>query len=162
MGGQFWLGFRRRLLVVCVVASFLTRGAMANLPFLQGAAVRARLRGLVDQRPWQTVAALAPLAVSAEEQGFAREAERLADHEVDQAFAMALRQAALETRALTGDALALQQKIDESAGTGEGGPGASRRFDGEDGGGNEERRVRRRIRCRTIWICEGAAAVGHG
>ncbi len=65
----------------------------------------------MDQRPWQTVQALAPLAVSAEEKRMAQEAERLADHEVDQAFAMALRQAALEHRTLTGDALALQQKV---------------------------------------------------
>ncbi len=54
---------------------------------------------------------LAPLAVSAEEQSFAHEAERLADHEVDQSFALALRQAALQTRTLTGDTLALQQKV---------------------------------------------------
>ena len=93
-------------LVVLLVASFLTRGAMSSLPFL-----RAKRDGLVDQRPWQTVQALAPLAVSAEEKRLAREAERLADHEVDQAFAMALRRATLEHRTLTGNALALQQKV---------------------------------------------------
>src|SRR5579875_784053 len=90
------------LLIVFLVASFLTRGAMSSLPFL-----RSKSEGLVDQRPWQTVQALAPLAVSAEEKRLAQEAERLADHEVDQAFAMALRQAALEHRTLTGPALAL-------------------------------------------------------
>jgi small-conductance mechanosensitive channel len=95
------------MLVVCLAASYMTRGAMANLPFLRGGATP----GLVDQRPWQTVAALGPLAISAEEKGFAREAERLADHEVDQAFAMALRQTEMETRVLTGPALALQQKM---------------------------------------------------
>ncbi|GGA78857.1 hypothetical protein GCM10011507_32650 [Edaphobacter acidisoli] len=94
------------LLAVFLVASFVTRGAMSSLPFL-----RSKSEGLVDQRPWQTVQALAPLAVSAEEKRMAQEAERLADHEVDQAFAMALRQAALEHRTLTGDALALQQKV---------------------------------------------------
>jgi small-conductance mechanosensitive channel len=98
-------------LVLCVVGSFLTRGAMADLPFLKGDGSGTGASGLVDQRPWQTVAALAPLAVSAEEQADAREAERLADHEVDQAFAMALRQAAMETRVLTGAALELQQKV---------------------------------------------------
>jgi small-conductance mechanosensitive channel len=111
-GRVFLVGVPAVALVVCVVASFLTQGAMAHLPFLQGQRGGTQApAGLVDQRPWQTVAAIAPLAVSAEEQGFAREAERLADHEVDQAFAMALRQAALETRTLTGDALALQQKM---------------------------------------------------
>ncbi len=85
-GRAVLVGVPAAALVVCVVASFLTRGAMSNLPFLQGRRGGAKQAsvGLVDQRPWQTVAALAPLAVSAEEQGFAREAERLADHEVDQ------------------------------------------------------------------------------
>jgi small-conductance mechanosensitive channel len=96
----------------CLLASFLTRGAMANLPFLSGhGGAAAESSELVDQRPWQTVAALAPLAVSAEEKQFAREAERLADHEVDQAFAMALRQAEMETHVLTGPALELQQTV---------------------------------------------------
>jgi small-conductance mechanosensitive channel len=83
---------------------------MTHLPFLRSQGAGAS-NGLVDQRPWQTIEALAPLAVSAEEQRIAHEAERLADHEVDQAFAMALRLAAMDTRTLTGNALALQQKV---------------------------------------------------
>ena len=100
------------VLAVCLVASYLTRGAMANLPFLnrQGGGA-SQSSSLVDQGAWQTVVALAPLAVSAEEKGFAREAERLADHEVDQAFGMALRQAEMETHVLKGPALELQQKV---------------------------------------------------
>jgi len=94
-------------LAVFLVAAFLTRGAMSNLPFLRSKGAE----GLVDQRPWQTVEALAPLASSAEEKRLAQEAQRLADHEVDQAFAMALRQASLDRRTLTGDALTLQQKV---------------------------------------------------
>jgi hypothetical protein len=43
-------------------------------------------RGIVDQRPWQTAATLAELAQSAEEQEFAREADRLDDHEVNRPF----------------------------------------------------------------------------
>jgi small-conductance mechanosensitive channel len=65
----------------------------------------------VDQRPWQTAKTLAALAISAEELELAREAERLADHEVDQAFAQSLRQASAETRQLTGQALVLQQRV---------------------------------------------------
>jgi small-conductance mechanosensitive channel len=102
------------VLIASLIGAYLTRGAMANLPFLRGKGRGAGSRGstdLVDQRPWQTIEALAPLAVSAEEKRLAREAQRLADHEVDQAFAQALRQASLETRTLSGDALALQQKI---------------------------------------------------
>src|SRR5271156_6499097 len=97
------------LLILCLAAAWWTRGSMTHMPFLKGKG--GSRNTLVDLRPWQTIESLAPLAVSAEEQSFAREAERLADHDVDQAFAFALRQAALQTRVLTGDALALQQKI---------------------------------------------------
>jgi small-conductance mechanosensitive channel len=99
------------LLVVCLAAAWWTRGAMARMPFLKANGGPAGTHGLVDQRPWQTIESLAPLAVSAEEQSFAHEAARLADHEVDQAFALALREATLQTRTLTGDALAVQQRV---------------------------------------------------
>jgi small-conductance mechanosensitive channel len=103
-------------LVVLLIASYLTQGAMANLPFLRGQR-GAAAETLVDQRPWQTAQALAPLAVSVEEKRLARDAERLADHEVDQAFAQALRMAALQPPVLKGDALALSQKIAVLKGT---------------------------------------------
>jgi small-conductance mechanosensitive channel len=83
---------------------------MTHMPFLKGRGAAGQ-NTLVDQRPWQTIDSLAPLAVTAEEQSLAREAERLADHEVDQAFALALRQASLKTHTLTGNALAIQQKV---------------------------------------------------
>ncbi len=105
------------VLVVALEGAFLTRGVMTYLPFLQakqgnwtGAYVP---RGVVDQRPWQTAATLAALAQSAEERELAREAERLADHEVDQAFSQSLRQASLEKPNLSGKALALQQRVTE-------------------------------------------------
>jgi small-conductance mechanosensitive channel len=105
------------VLGLCVVGSFMTQGAMQHLPFLSGSGGKGAqggvTGGLVDQRPWQTAQAVAALAVSAEEKELAREAERLADHEVDQAFAQALRQATAETRELTGEALALQQRVTE-------------------------------------------------
>jgi small-conductance mechanosensitive channel len=105
--------------MLCVVFIWTTRGAMANFSFLRqnggaGGTIGSEKR-LVDLSPWKTAQALAPLAVSAEETEFAREAERLAGHEVDQAFAAALRRANLqaEHRNLTGDALALSQKVDQ-------------------------------------------------
>src|SRR6202166_1561113 len=105
------------VLAATLAAAFLTRGVMAFLPFLQvrkgnwtGAYVQ---RGVVDQRPWQTAATLAALAQSAEEKELARDAERLADHEVDQAFSQSLRQASLEKPNLSGKALALQQRVIE-------------------------------------------------
>ena len=88
------------LLILCLVAAYWTRGAMAHMPFLKQGSSPGTAGNLVDQRPWQTIESLAPLAVSAEEQSLAREAERLADHEVDQSFAFALRRAALQTRVL--------------------------------------------------------------
>jgi small-conductance mechanosensitive channel len=105
------------MLAGTLAGTFLTRGVMAYLPFLQarkgdwtGAYVPP---GVVDQRPWQTAATLAALAQSAEEKELAREAERLADHEVDQAFSQSLRQASLEKPNLSGKALALQQRVAE-------------------------------------------------
>jgi hypothetical protein len=90
---------------------------MEHLPFLHGQkeswAETVVPRGIVDQRPWQTAATLAELAESAEEREFAREAERLADHEVNQAFSQSLRQANLAVRQFTGPALLLQQRITE-------------------------------------------------
>src|SRR6267142_1084542 len=105
------------VLAVTLAGAFLTRGVMTYLPFLQarkgdwtGAYVP---HGVVDQRPWQTAATLAALAQSAEERELAREAERLADHEVDQAFSQSLRQASLEKPNLNGAALAAQQRVTE-------------------------------------------------
>ena len=104
-------------LVITLAGAFMTRGVMAYLPFLQakkgdwtGAYVPL---GIVDQRPWQTAATLAALAQSAEERELAREAERLADHEVDQAFSQSLRQASLDKPKLSSRASALQQRITE-------------------------------------------------
>jgi small-conductance mechanosensitive channel len=111
-GRTVLVGVAAAVLVGCLLASFLTRGAMENLAFVEG---QGSGTALVDQRPWQTAAALAPQAVTSEEKGLALQAERLADHEVDQAFAMALRQAEMETRVLTGPALALQQKLNDLA-----------------------------------------------
>lgn len=100
------------LLIAALVGLFLTRGSMANLPFLRGRVPsKGNIDSLVDQRPWQTIETLSPLAISAEEKRQARDAERLADHEVDQAFAQALRQAALDAHTPTGDALKVQQKV---------------------------------------------------
>jgi small-conductance mechanosensitive channel len=103
------------VLVLCLLGTFMTRGVMQHLSFLHGHTegwnAAPRSYGIVDQRPWQTAKTLAALAVSAEELELAREAERLADHEVDQAFAQSLRQASAETRELKGEALVLQKRV---------------------------------------------------
>jgi len=106
------------LLATCLAFAWLTRGAMQQLSFLRqksGGSTPATLSNLVDQRPWQTAQTLAAQAVTAEENDYARQAERLADHEVDQAFASALREANLkaEHRVFAGEALALSQKVQQ-------------------------------------------------
>src|SRR6201998_232533 len=104
-------------LAMCLVFELLTRDAMGNLSFLNAKSGSNGSLGtkktIVDLSPWQTAQALAALAVTAEETEYAHDAERLADHEVDQAFATALRQATIqaEHRTLTGEALALSQRI---------------------------------------------------
>ena len=83
------------MLVICLIFAWTTRDSMAHLSFLQGPGTTTTQgesqKTIVDLRPWQVAQALAPLAVSAEEHEFARDAQRLADHEVDQAFASAIR-----------------------------------------------------------------------
>jgi small-conductance mechanosensitive channel len=107
------------LLAFCLVFSWTTRDAVAYLSFLRAQRGRSGTaqgnKTLVDLRPWQTIQTLAPMAVSTEELGYADEAKRLADHEVDQAFASALRLASLQAshRKLDGDTLALSQKVSQ-------------------------------------------------
>jgi small-conductance mechanosensitive channel len=101
------------LLVVCFAFSWTTRDAMAHLSFLKG---QQSQRGsgqttVVDLHPWQIAQALTPLAVSKEEEEYAHEAERLADHDVNQAFATSLRQASTQRLSPTGEALKLSQKV---------------------------------------------------
>jgi small-conductance mechanosensitive channel len=113
------LGILLAVIVLLVGFTWSTRDSMQHLPFLNikspAGKLAASQKTLVDLSPWQTASALAPLAVTNEEQQYAQEAERLADHEVDQAFASALRKATVQvqTRVLTGDALSLSQRVDQ-------------------------------------------------
>lgn len=99
------------------IGAFLTRGVMEHLSFLQrqqgewsGSTIP---HGIVDQRPWQTASTLSTLADSTEEHTIAEEAERLADHEVDQAFAQSLRQASVKRTQLQGRSLELERRVKE-------------------------------------------------
>ncbi len=100
------------VLIVCLIFSWANRNLMANFAFLHRNGLAAG-QTLVDVSPWDTASALSSLAVTAEEKEYARQAEHLADHDVDQAFAAALRSAELQMRhtTLTGTAQALQQRI---------------------------------------------------
>jgi small-conductance mechanosensitive channel len=106
------------MLVLFLTLAWATRDAVAELPFLteqrpEASRLASNSGTHVDLRPWQTAHALAGLASTAEEKEFAAQAERFADHEVDQAFASALRQASLEQRSLTGEALAVSQRAQQ-------------------------------------------------
>jgi small-conductance mechanosensitive channel len=106
------------MLVVFLVLAWTTRDALAELPFLRKQQAEAsrlvsNANTHVDLRPWQTAHALAGLANTAEEKELASQAERFADHEVDQAYASALRLASLERRSLTGEALALSRRAEQ-------------------------------------------------
>lgn len=96
--------------LICLAFSWNTR-----IP-LRGSFTKAGARRtLVDLSPWQTAQTLSALAVTAEEAAFAQDALRLGDHEVDQAFASALRQAALRSahRPDTPEVRAAQKKVQD-------------------------------------------------
>ena len=69
---------------------------------------------LVDQSPLQTAHVMAALAASTEEQHFAQEALRLGDHEVDLAFADAVRDAAEHPVKPTAETRQLMTRLSES------------------------------------------------
>jgi small-conductance mechanosensitive channel len=100
------------LLALALAFSWITRGAGAQLAFLR-AQQQSGSKSIVSTQPWQTARALAATAATFQEAQYARDAERLADHEVDQAFAAALRSADLQMRhrVLTGEALTLSQRV---------------------------------------------------
>lgn len=92
---------------------WLTREALPGAEEAQ-ASTKAKKAGTappkrsVDQRPLQTAQRLARLATTPEELAYARQAERLANHDVDLAFAEALRQAVENVPTSTPELKALQ------------------------------------------------------
>jgi small-conductance mechanosensitive channel/predicted outer membrane protein len=98
------------LLVALVVGLFLTRGGDPSLAY-NASAPLPNTAGLVDQTPLQTARTLSALAATAAEVEYAQQAIRLSDHEVDQAFAEALRSASEQQPALSGAALQVAHRI---------------------------------------------------
>jgi small-conductance mechanosensitive channel len=102
------------LISSCVGFGWATRSAMGSLSFLRNPRAATAGTGhktLVDINPWLTAQALSALAVTTEEKDDALEAERQADHEVDQAFASALRLSAAKSRKMTPEAQAINQRV---------------------------------------------------
>jgi hypothetical protein len=84
------------LIMLAIVALVLTRDSSSP-----AARTRPRRAPLVDERSVQTARRMAALASTREEQRFAQQALRLADHAVDLAFADAIRGATLHPVATT-------------------------------------------------------------
>ncbi|HEY0795290.1 MAG TPA: mechanosensitive ion channel domain-containing protein, partial [Acidisarcina sp.] len=99
------------LLAGLVIAELVTRGGDPSLAY-NAPPVLPNTSGLVDQKPLQTARDLAALAATPQERQFAEQALQAADHEVDQAFATALRDATLNAPPLTGWALTYSKRID--------------------------------------------------
>jgi hypothetical protein len=76
------------LVVACLIAAYLTRDAVPNAP-----APSADVAIPIDGRMYLTAKQVFTLADSAEEQDLAGDALRLSDHELDQNFASAIREA---------------------------------------------------------------------
>ncbi|HKF21884.1 MAG TPA: mechanosensitive ion channel domain-containing protein [Candidatus Angelobacter sp.] len=81
------------LVTLALVATVLIRYGVTPVPEPAVARAKNSKPGLVDERPLVTAQRLAALAATQEEQDFAQNALRLADHEVDLAFAVALHEA---------------------------------------------------------------------
>ncbi len=89
---QWIIGGLLLALVILAVAAFIATGDKGGQPTGAATSAAARAR-LVDTSPLKTARGLAALAVTREERRLARDAARIADHEVDLAFANALREA---------------------------------------------------------------------
>jgi small-conductance mechanosensitive channel len=82
------------LAALALAGTVLVRYGVSPLPQPPVTNIKQTSPGLVDQQPLITAQKLAALATTQPEQDFAQEALRVADHEVDMAFAAALHQAA--------------------------------------------------------------------
>jgi small-conductance mechanosensitive channel len=99
------------LLLLCVVAWYFTRDAASNHIAVKKPGASGQIVP-VDQRLLQSARQMASAADTPDEQALAGEVLRLADHELDQAFASALREAAATSApAPSGPLKALSERI---------------------------------------------------
>jgi small-conductance mechanosensitive channel len=104
------LGVLALLFVALLVGQHLASGGDPSLEFNAPPALPAA-SGLVDQSPLRIARQLAPLAAVPQERQYAQDALHLADSEIDQAFASALRGATQHATPLTGQALKISQRL---------------------------------------------------
>jgi small-conductance mechanosensitive channel len=109
------------LVATAITGAILTRNwASDTPPAARTAAVR---KMLVDERPLKTARNMAKLASGWEERNFANEAVRLGDHEVDLAFAGALRDAANSPAQSTPQAREMYARVSKAEALGKAGQG---------------------------------------
>ncbi|PYX89082.1 MAG: hypothetical protein DMG68_06240 [Acidobacteria bacterium] len=99
------------LMAVAIVGLVLTRESSAP-----ATPTKPRWAPLVDEQPVQSARRMAALASGPEEQRFALQALRLADHAVDLAFADAIRQATLHPAAITPETKTLFARVSGAEG----------------------------------------------
>src|SRR5579863_2084996 len=97
------------LVVATVVGAILTRNWGADTP--PTARTTAIRKMLMDERPLKTARSMAKMASGWDERNYANEALRLGDHEVDLAFADALRDAANSPAAATPQAREMYARV---------------------------------------------------
>ncbi|MFL6427397.1 MAG: mechanosensitive ion channel domain-containing protein [Acidobacteriaceae bacterium] len=98
------------LFIALFIGQHLVSGGDPSLEFNAPSALPPA-SGLVDQSPLRLARQLAPQAAVPQERQYAQDALRLADNEVDQAFASALRSATQHAPPLTGQALKTSQRL---------------------------------------------------
>jgi small-conductance mechanosensitive channel len=103
-------GILALIFVALLIGQHLASGGDPSLEFNAPPALPAA-SGLVDQSPLRIARQLAPLAAVPQERQYAQDALHLADSEIDQAFASALRAATQHAPPLTGQALKISQRL---------------------------------------------------
>ncbi len=98
------------VLALTVVGLLLTSNSGSRVTSVANRASDA-LQPPVDLRPLQTAQEVAPIATGPDEQGLAREAIRLGDHELDVAFTDAMNEAASQPLPSNPQISAIQQRI---------------------------------------------------
>jgi len=99
------------LLLLAIVGLILTSGGSTSAVVANHRHTQTDEAPLVDQGPLRTARSLASTAATPAERELAQEAARVADHEVDLAFASALREAAQHPGAVSPEARQLQARV---------------------------------------------------
>jgi len=100
------------MLLVCLIAVYATRDSSNRPSVTTTNTANAQVAG-VNTQLLETANQMAALAETSEEQNDAREALRIADHELDQAFATALRQAAAYRPPAAGPLRDLAERVNQ-------------------------------------------------